>query len=224
VTNKPTVVTPPAAATDGRVARGERTRHAILDSAVRLASVEGLDGLSLGRLADSLGVSKSGLFAHWPSKESLQLATIEHARTQIVDHVVRPALRQPRGVRRLWAVHDNRIAFYADDVLPGGCFFCAIEFELDSRPGPLRDRVAEVSGEWLVLLRRLATEAVAAGDLRPDTVPDQLAFEVDALGLAAVYQSRLFEPAHVYRTARVAVLDRLRALCTDPSLLPEEIA
>lgn len=211
-------------AIDGRVARGERTRHAVLDSAVRLASVEGLDGLSLGRLADSLGVSKSGLFAHWPSKEALQLATIDHARSQILDRVVRPALRHPRGVRRLWALHDLRIAYYADEVLPGGCFFCTVEFELDSRPGPLRDRVAEASAEWLQLLRRLASEAVTAGDLRPDTSPDQLAFEVDALGMAAVYQSRLFEPTEVYRKARTAVLDRLRALCADPSLLPEERA
>ncbi len=206
------------------MARGERTRQAVLDTAVRLASVEGLDGLTLGRLADSLGVSKSGLFAHWPSKESLQLATIDQARDQIVDRVVRPALREPRGVRRLWAVHDRRIAFYADEVLPGGCFFCTVEFELDSRPGPLRDRVVEMSAEWLELLRRLAAEAVAQGDLSPDTNPDQLAFEVDALGMAAVYQSRLFDPAQVYRRSRAAVLHRLRALCTDPSLLPEETA
>lgn len=217
-------MTASAASLDGRVARGERTRQAVLDAAVRLASVEGLDGLSLGRLADSLGVSKSGLFAHWPSKESLQLAAIEHARTDIVDRVVRPALRHPRGIRRLWAMHDLRIAYYVDDVLPGGCFFCTVEFELDSRPGPLRDRVASATAEWLQLLQRLATEAVAAGELRADTSPEQLAFEIDALGVAAVYQSRLFDRAEVYRRARIAVLDRLRALATDPSVLPEEHA
>ena len=206
------------------MARGERTRQAVLDAAVRLASVEGLDGLSLGRLADSLGVSKSGLFAHWPSKESLQLATIEHARTDIVERVVRPALRHPRGIRRLWAMHDLRIAYYVEDVLPGGCFFCTVEFELDSRPGPLRDRVADATAEWLALLRRLATEAVAAGELHVGASPEQLAFEIDALGVAAVYQSRLFDRAEVYHRARIAVLDRLRALSTDPSLLAEEHA
>jgi len=217
-------VTAAAASLDGRVARGERTRQAVLDAAVRLASVEGLDGLSLGRLADSLGVSKSGLFAHWPSKESLQLATIEHARTDIVERVVRPALRHPRGIRRLWAMHDLRIAYYVEDVLPGGCFFCTVEFELDSRPGPLRDRVADATAEWLALLQRLATEAVAAGELHAGASPEQLAFEIDALGVAAVYQSRLFDRAEVYHRARIAVLDRLRALSTDPSLLAEEHA
>jgi AcrR family transcriptional regulator len=217
-------VTASTASLDGRVARGERTRQAVLDAAVRLASVEGLDGLSLGRLADSLGVSKSGLFAHWPSKESLQLATIEHARTDIVERVVRPALRHPRGIRRLWAMHDLRIAYYVEDVLPGGCFFCTVEFELDSRPGPLRDRVADATAEWLALLQRLATEAVAAGELHAGASPEQLAFEIDALGVAAVYQSRLFDRAEVYHRARIAVLDRLRALSTDPSLLAEEHA
>ena len=217
-------MTASAASLDGRLARGERTRQAVLDAAVRLASVEGLDGLSLGRLADSLGVSKSGLFAHWPSKESLQLATIEHARTDIVERVVRPALRHPRGIRRLWAMHDLRIAYYVEDVLPGGCFFCTVEFELDSRPGPLRDRVANATAEWLALLRRLATEAVAAGELHAGASPEQLAFEIDALGVAAVYQSRLFDRAEVYHRARIAVLDRLRALSTDPSLLAEEHA
>jgi AcrR family transcriptional regulator len=217
-------MTASAASLDGRIARGKRTRQAVLDAAVRLASVEGLDGLSLGRLADSLGVSKSGLFAHWPSKESLQLATIEHARTDIVERVVRPALRHPRGIRRLWAMHDLRIAYYVDDVLPGGCFFCTVEFELDSRPGPLRDRVVDATGEWLQLLQRLAAEAVVAGELRPGASPEQLAFEIDALGVAAVYQSRLFDQAEVYRRARIAVLDRLRALATDPSVLPEEHA
>jgi len=217
-------VTASTASLDGRVARGERTRQAVLDAAVRLASVEGLDGLSLGRLADSLGVSKSGLFAHWPSKESLQLATIEHARTDIVERVVRPALRHPRGIRRLWAMHDLRIAYYVEDVLPGGCFFCTVEFELDSRPGPLRDRVADATAEWLALLQRLATEAVAAGELHAGASPEQLAFDIDALGVAAVYQSRLFDRAEVYHRARIAVLDRLRALSTDPSLLAEEHA
>src|SRR5688572_30468355 len=108
---------------DGRLVRGERTRAAVLDKALLLATVDGLDGLSLNQVADALGVSKSGLFAHWRSKEALQLAVIDHARAQWTDRVIRPALREPAGVRRLWAVHLSRLRFYEDGVLPGGCFF-----------------------------------------------------------------------------------------------------
>src|SRR4051794_39638532 len=95
---------------DGRLLRGARTRAAVLDRTLQLASVEGLEGLSLARLADTLNLSKSGLFAHWRSKEALQLAVIEHARQQWITEVIRPALDAPRGVRRLWAAHDHRMA------------------------------------------------------------------------------------------------------------------
>jgi AcrR family transcriptional regulator len=210
----------PAARTDGRLARGERTRTAVLDAAVVLATTHGLDGLSLGQLADHLGVSKSGLFAHWRAKEDLQLATIDRAREQWVEHVVAPALRAPRGVRRLWALHEQKIEFYAAGVLPGGCFFANAGFEYNVRTGPVHDHLVHVLGEWLRLIERLATEAVQAGELTPETDPVQLAFEVDAAGVAMVYKSRLFEPAVAYAQSRVAVLGRLRALCTDPALLP----
>jgi AcrR family transcriptional regulator len=207
--------------TDGRLARGERTRTAVLDTAVALATEAGLDGLSLAQLADTLGVSKSGLFAHWRSKEELQLATIERARQQWIDRVVAPALGEPRGVRRLWALHERRLRFYADAVLPGGCFFGNAEFEYNARPGVIRDRLATAFAEWLTLIERLAAEAVAAGELAAGTDPRQLAYEIESLGLAAVMQSRLLSPDAVYPLARRAVLDRLRGLCPDPTLLPE---
>jgi len=194
----------------------------VLDAAVQLASVEGLDGLSLSQLAQRLPVSKSALFAHWASKEDLQLATIAHAREQFGRLVVAPALQRPRGVRRLFAVHETRLRFYADGVLPGGCFFANAQFEYDARTGPVRDRLAEAVAEWLTTLDRLAGEAVANGDLLPDTDPGLLAFEVDAAGVAAVYQSRLFDPARAYDLSRRAVLHLLRPLLTDPRLLPEE--
>src|SRR5512142_714047 len=108
--------------TDGRIVRGARTRAAVLDAAIALATESGLDGLSLAQLAGRLGVSKSGLFAHWRSKEELQLATIEWAADRFTAAVVRPALREPRGVRRLWALHLHRVADIADGGLPGGCF------------------------------------------------------------------------------------------------------
>ena len=157
--------------TDGRVARGDRTRAAVLDGAVALATEEGLDGLSLGQLAVTLGVSKSGLFAHWRSKEDLQLATIERAREQWATHVVAPALQAPRGMRRLWALHESRVNFYAAEVLPGGCFFANAEFEFNARPGPVRDRLAEIFEEWMTLLERLVAEAVAEGELQAGRRP-----------------------------------------------------
>ena len=207
--------------TDGRVARGDRTRAAVLHRAVALATEAGLDGLSLGQLAEALGVSKSGLFAHWRSKEELQLATIDYARQQWVERVVTPALAAPRGVRRLWALHQSRMDFYAADILPGGCFFANTQFEFNARPGPIRDRLAEGFTDWMALLERLAAEAVEQGELVPTADPRQLAYEIESLGMTAVMQVRLLSHTG-YAYARRSVLARLRALCTDPSLLPEE--
>jgi AcrR family transcriptional regulator len=207
---------------DGRLVRGERTRNAVLDTAVVLATEAGLDGLSLGQLAVTMGVSKSGLFAHWRSKEELQLATIEHARNQWAEHVIGPALRQPKGVRRLWALHERRMDFYASSVLPGGCFFGKAEFEYNARPGPLRDRLVTSFDDWMMLIERLVNEAVAVGELADSVPPRQLAYEIESLGLTAAMQSRLLTDA-AYTYARRAVLDRLRSLCTDPTLLPEEV-
>jgi AcrR family transcriptional regulator len=205
---------------DGRIARGDRTRTAVLDTAVRLATQSGLDGLTLGQLAEALRVSKSGLFAHWRSKEDLQLATIAHARDQWTHHVVKPALAHPRGVRRLWALHAKRIDFYAAGTLPGACFFGNAEFEFNARPGVVQDRLAQVFADWIGLIERLAAEAKETGDLVEAADPVLLAYEIEALGLTAVMQSRLLRDA-AYDLARRAVLDRLTSLCTDPTLLPE---
>ena len=206
---------------DGRTARGERTRVAVLDTAVGLASVLGLDAMSLARLADQTGVSKSALFAHWQDKEILQLAVVEHAVQLWMERVVRPALRAPRGVRRLWALHERRLAFYADNVLPGGCFFAAAEPEFDDRPGPVRDALEAAVGNWLRLMRTVADQAVDLGELRADTDVRQLAFEIEALGKALItstWLSRDYGAGY----ARRAVLDRLRQLSPTPELLPGE--
>jgi hypothetical protein len=151
----------------------------------------------------------------------LQLATVARAREQAVERIIGPALRAPRGVRRLWALHAARLDFYAASVLPGGCFFANAEFEYNARPGPVRDLLAQVLGEWMAFVERLVTEAVSAGELRADVDVRQLAYEIEALGLNAVMQSRLLRPDDAYAHARRAVLDRLRALCPDPTLLPE---
>ncbi|MEU8036765.1 TetR/AcrR family transcriptional regulator [Streptosporangium sp. NPDC049078] len=206
---------------DGRLQRGERTRRTVLDAAVRLASVEGLDGLSLARLTATLGVSKSGLFTHWPDKQSLQLAIVEHARKQWTEHIVEPALRGPRGVRRLWTLHERRIDFYRAGHLPGGCFFGTVDGEFDDRPGPVHDAVADAVGSWMNLLTRLSELAIELGELRPGTDPAQLAFEIEALGSVVVVHTHLLKREHSYRFARTAVLERLRSLSTDPCVLPE---
>ena len=155
-----------AAVRDGRRVRGERTKTAVLDAAVGIASVEGLDGMSLAQLASALGVSKSGLFAHWPDKQSLQLAVVDQARQQWVERIVEPALRQPKGLPQVWALHEGRMAFYADQVLPGGCFFAAVSPEFDDKPGPVRDRIADSMRTWHELLVRLLAKAVQLGQLR----------------------------------------------------------
>ncbi|MBG0564173.1 TetR/AcrR family transcriptional regulator [Actinoplanes aureus] len=206
---------------DGRLARGERTRTAVLDQALLLATVAGLDGLSLSQVADALRVSKSGLFAHWRSKEALQLAVIDHARAQWTDRVIRPALAEPAGLRRLWAVHDYRLRFYEARVLPGGCFFANAHFEFNARPGVIRDRLAAEMTAWMTFLTGLATEAVTLGELPAATDPAALAYQIESLGVCAVMQAPVLGPEATFRQARRALLGHLRGLATDPTILPE---
>jgi len=180
---------------DGRVLRGDRTRAAVLDRAMAMATEAGLDGLSLGQLAEALGVSKSGLFAHWKSKEDLQLATIDHAREVWAERVIMPALSAPRGVRRLWALHQSRVDYYAANTLPGGCFFANANFEFNARPGAVRDRLAEGFTAWMRMLTRLASEAIAEGEMK-DVDPEQLdrAGDPDHLLAVAVHPAVADEP------------------------------
>ena len=202
---------------DGRLRRGERTRTAVLDRTLWLASVEGLDGLSLARLADTLNVSKSGLFAHWRSKEALQLAVIEHARQQWTAEIVRPALDAPRGVRRLWAAHDHRMALYESEKLPGGCFFANAYFEFNARQGVVRERLVAELNDWTEFLTGLAEQSVDLGDLRPGTDPASLVQLTDSLGVYAAMQVPVLGAAVTCRRSRRALLGHLRALATDPT-------
>ncbi|MDP4504596.1 TetR/AcrR family transcriptional regulator [Nonomuraea turcica] len=207
---------------DGRLLRGMRSRETILQQAVGLASVEGLAGLSLGRLATTTGISKSGLFAHWRDKEKLQLDAVEWATRQWTEQVVGPALRAPAGVRRLFALHEARLAFYGDGVLPGGCFFFAVQAEFDDRPGAVHDRLARAMREWQEFIRRLVAGAVELGELAESVDPAQLAYEIDALGEMVIIHSRLLDGPAVLAHARRAVLQRLRTLSPHPELLPED--
>jgi AcrR family transcriptional regulator len=197
---------------DGRMERGERTRRQILDLAVDLASVEGLEGLSIGKLAGKLKMSKSGLFASFGSKEELQLATIEHARQIFIDVVVRKPMMAPRGLPRLWALCDSWLDYASKSVFSGGCFFAAASAEFDSRPGPIRDRIAALMKEWLTTISVAVRKAQEAGHLRTDVDPDQLAFEMHSLSMGANWAHQLHGDKAAFDRARAAIRHRLSAL------------
>src|SRR5271165_4394238 len=165
--------------------KGERTREAILHEAARLATVDGLEGLSIGQLARATGMSKSGLYAHFGSKLDLQLATIEAARQTFVDEVLIPALRAPKGIERLLAACEAFLSHVERRVFPGGCFFSAAAVDVGTRPGPVHDAILAQRLDWLALLERLAREAAELGQLDSTADPAQLAFELQALLVAA---------------------------------------
>ena len=198
---------------DGRRRRGNRTRESILQAAADLASVEGLEGLTIGRLATELGISKSGLFAHFGSKEELQLATIDAARQRFVDHVVKPSRALPRGRARLESLMNDWLAYYRTEVFAGGCFFHTIKAEFDSRPdNAVREVVMEDVRQFLGLLVREVRKAQEAGDLDPAVEPEQLAFELDALGAAANGQFQLMQDPAVFDRAETAIRARLESV------------
>ncbi|MEU7525313.1 TetR/AcrR family transcriptional regulator [Saccharothrix sp. NPDC042600] len=189
---------------DGRVERGEQTRRQILRRAAEIASVEGLEGLSIGRLATELEVSKSGVFAHFGSKEELQLATVRAAAKIFVDEVVTPALDLPPGVARLELLLEGWLAYSERRTFPGGCFFYAVQAEFDARPGRVRDAVAEYGRSWNALVRE-TVEGV------PELAVDagQVAFELVAFLEMANAQSVLHDDPAAYARARAAVRSRL---------------
>jgi AcrR family transcriptional regulator len=200
---------------DGRRRRGNRTRESILQAAADLASVEGLEGLTIGRLATELGMSKSGLFAHFGSKEELQLATIDAARRRFVEHVVKPSRHLPRGRERVEALVRDWLAYYRAEVFAGGCFFHTVKAEFDSRPSSqVRRVVAEDAREFLAFLTREVRKAQEAGDLDASVEAEQVAFELDALGAAAHQQFQLTHDPAVFDRAERAIRTRIDALAT----------
>jgi AcrR family transcriptional regulator len=164
---------------------GERSRRAILDEAAKLATVEGLSGLSIGRLADAVGMSKSGLFAHFGSKEELQLATIERAGEIFAADVVDPALAESTGIGRLRALAERFLDHVERQVFPGGCFFASVATEMDTHPGPVRDKAFEVVQEWTGHVATAARAAQDEGAIEASEDVEQLAFEIDAYLLLA---------------------------------------
>ena len=212
-----------ANAAEARKARGGRTRQAILEVAVDVASAEGLEGLTIGRLASELSMSKSGLFAHFGSKEELQLATVEAARDIFIREVIRPCFEAGKGLPRLWKLCDVWLAYVRGEVFRGGCFFAAAAAEFDGRPGPVRDRVAEIMKEWLATLRGSINEAREAGQLSADADPSQLAFELNALEMGANWAYQLYGDRQAFSRARDAILERLRrhSTASGSRLLPQ---
>jgi AcrR family transcriptional regulator len=192
--------------------KGERTRHAILEVAAALATEEGLEPLSIGRLADATGMSKSGLFAHFGSKEELQLATVDHAASLFVAEVITPARAAPRGLARVWALCDRMINYSERQVFPGGCFFAATSFEFNNRPGPVRDRIREMIASWLSYLEHAVEQAQEAGELDPGSSAREVAFQLDAFAQAANAQYQLFRDTAVFAEARRVVRARLESL------------
>jgi AcrR family transcriptional regulator len=189
--------------------KGERTKAAILDESAQLATVVGLEGLSIGGLAHAIGMSKSGLYAHFGSKQELQLATISAARATFVAEVLRPALSAPRGIQRLLAACEEFLSHVERRVFPGGCFFSAAAADVGTRPGPVRDAIAAQQREWLAVLERLAREAQELGELDQGTDPAQLAFELHALLVAANTSFILQGDTGVFERARAAIRERL---------------
>jgi len=194
--------------------KGERTRQSILERAVDLASIDGLEGLTIGRLAEELGMSKSGLFAHFGSKEELQLATISAASQRYVTEIFGPALKQPRGYPRLVAICDAWLSYVRRGVFPGGCFFAAASFEFDSRPGPVRELVRRMMDDWIGALEKAIRMAQDEGHLEPDVDPAQLAFELNSLFFGANFALYLRNDTAALEKAERAVRARLESLRT----------
>jgi AcrR family transcriptional regulator len=167
-----------------RRSKGQSSRASILLTAAKLATTKGLSGLSLGDLATEVGMSKSGLYAHFKSKEELELATIETAAVIFDQEVLQPAMRAQAGVERLKVLVSSFLSHVERGVFPGGCFFSAVAAELDTRPGPARDRVVEVLGSWLGLFRQCILEAQDLGEIDPNAEIDQAVFEIEGMLLA----------------------------------------
>jgi len=184
--------------------KGERTKELILDGAVRLASELGLEGLSLGKLAEELELSKSGLFAHFGSKEDLQVQTLARAAERFAEVVVLPALRAPAGEPRLRTLFQLWLDWPRKVKQPGGCIFMAAAAELDDRPGPARDKLVALQKEWQETLARVVKSGQGAGAFRGDVDPAQVAFEILGIGLSTHFFARLLREPRAADRAREA--------------------
>lgn len=194
--------------------KGEATRELILDHAYAIAAKNGVEGLSIGDLASAVGMSKSGVFAHFGSREELQLAVLQVAATRFGEAVLMPALRKPRGLQRLGGIVDGWFDWVRDN--RSGCLIMGAVSEYDSRPGPLRDTVVAMIERWRGDTARAAMHAIEAAQLRNDADPQQLSFEIFGIALALHQDTRLFDPKHARRHAERAYARLIAANAPTP--------
>ncbi|WP_405868388.1 MULTISPECIES: TetR/AcrR family transcriptional regulator [unclassified Streptomyces] len=206
---------------DGRVERGNRTRQLVLRRTVDIASVEGLEALSVGRIATELQLSKSGVFALFGSKEELQLATVREAGRIFTERVIRPAEEEAAGLGRVWRLCELWLEYSRGRVFPGGCFFYEVIAEFDARSGPVHDAAVRAQRDWTTHVERTITGACDAGELQAGTDLPQLAFELVALMETANMVSVLHDEESAYRRARVGIAARLRTAAVDPGRVPQ---
>lgn len=190
---------------------GQRRRSAILREAAQLATVEGIEGLSIGRLADAVGMSKAGLYAHFGSKQELQLATIETASAIFDQRVSKPASAAGTALERLQQLAENFLRHVEDGVFPGGCFFASVAAEMDTRSGPVRDVAIQLTEDWLRGLEAAVRDAQAEGAIDPSEDAAQLAFELDSYLLLANAQFVASQDSRPMERARRALAHRLSA-------------
>jgi AcrR family transcriptional regulator len=199
-----------------RHSKGQTSRAAILHAAAKLATTKGLNGLSIGDLAAEVGMSKSGLYAHFKSKEELELATIETASVIFDREVLQPAIVAPAGSQRLRALVDSFLDHLERRVFPGGCFFAAVAIELDTRPGLARDRVVEVQQQWLSLLKKCFLDAQAIREIDESADVAQAVFETQAMLLAANFVFVMTNDPTPLSQARTGVENVLARLAVGP--------
>jgi AcrR family transcriptional regulator len=214
MSTRPDLQREPAPRATKRTSAGERTRESILRTVISLAATEGLTGVSIGRLADELGMSKSGLFRHFGSKEDLEIASIDTASAAFVEKVIRPALLVERGAPRLWALFMAWLAHARAPSLISSCFFASVASEFGSRPGRVRDRIARVMSDWVAVLETAAEQAKEVGHLRPDVDVPQLVFELHSFAEGANAWNILHGDPTIFARGVGAASARLQAAAT----------
>jgi AcrR family transcriptional regulator len=196
------------------MSKGVDTRRAILEHALEVATKEGLEGLTIGRLAQDLRLSKSGLFAHFRGKEALLLQVLETARARFIEHVVKPGLAAPRGEPRVRALFESWLAWERSTALPGGCPFVTAAVELDDRPGPARDYVVQSQKDWLDVIATAARTGVQEGHFGRDFDAEQFAYEFHGIMLSYHHVARLLHDPNAetrVRRAFESLLARVRS-------------
>ncbi|MFN4266090.1 MAG: TetR/AcrR family transcriptional regulator [Aquabacterium sp.] len=199
--------------------KGQQTRAAILEAALGLASQMGIEGLSIGALAEVTGMSKSGVFAHFGSREELQISVIREYHARFAEEVFMPAIREPRGLPRLRALFSRWVAKVATEI-DSGCIYISGAVEFDDRPGPVRDALVEMVRTWHGALGRAIRLSVDVGQLRTDTDPMQMLFEIHGLILSLHHDARFLRSSGAVDRAHKAFERVIQFYAVDPAQAP----